>query len=117
MTEHDEMVAGIVAQSAVAEACRTLAAPPPSDENVAAAFRRQMASSTDPDRLGREALRADLAEAKRHIETLTAFYMDNVLWTRAAEEARGFARGLPTYGKGLVEQVADAQADFSGVTG
>lgn len=54
-------------------------------------LRAQIPTATDPERLEREAVRVDLQEACRHIDTLTRFYMDNILWTRAAEQARAFA--------------------------
>ena len=37
-----------------------------------------------------------LDEAKRHIVALTAFWMDNPEWTKAANEARAFISGVPT---------------------
>lgn len=42
-----------------------------------------------------ERAEADLEQAKCHIEVLTAFFMDNVNWVRASNEARAFVRGLP----------------------
>lgn len=97
--------------------------------NDAATLRQQMATSTDPDRLEREALRVDLEEAKRHIEALTAFFMDNVNWVRASNEARAFLRRLPDSAKLTVDEMvalteAGMKADlgapdpsFAGVSG
>jgi hypothetical protein len=50
-----------------------------------------------------------LDEAKRHIEVLTTFFMDNVLWVRAAEDARAFIKGLSTAER--------ERQDYTGVTG
>ena len=36
-----------------------------------------------------------LDEAKRHIAILTAFWMDNAAWTKAANDARAFISGVP----------------------
>ncbi len=88
----------------------------PDPTSDAAIFRQQMATSTDPRRMECEALRAELAEAKRHIETLTAFYMDNIAWTRACEEARAFGRSITRVANdGTVESITECA--FTGVSG
>lgn len=39
-----------------------------------------------------------LEAAKRHIATLTTFWMDNPEWEKAANDARAFISGVPAKG-------------------